>query len=325
MAPRQSSNDRLLLLYEGMLTIRRAEERLQALFADGEVPGFIHLSIGQEAVPVGISANLGPADTVASNHRGHGHALAKGIDLDGFFAELMGRETGLCRGRGGSMHVADVSIGMLGANGIVGAGLPITLGSALAHRTRGNDAVAVAYFGDGALAEGVLHECLNIAALWRLPMLFACENNGWSEFSPTDRQMKAKLKDLAGAFSIPHHDVDGNDVEAVAAAARNCIAALRRGDGPRVLECHTTRVRGHYEGDRQDYRAPDELAGLAEVDPVARCSTRLLAAGVEKARLDAISQAVDGRIAQAVERARAAPEPEFGDALADVYTTAAGG
>ncbi len=325
MAPRQSSNDRLLLLYEGMLTIRRAEERLQALFADGEVPGFIHLSIGQEAVPVGISASLGPADTVASNHRGHGHALAKGIDLDGFFAELMGRETGLCRGRGGSMHVADVSIGMLGANGIVGAGLPITLGSALAHRTRGSDAVAVAYFGDGALAEGVLHECLNIAALWRLPMLFACENNGWSEFSPTDRQMKAKLKDLAGAFAIPHHDVDGNDVEAVAAAAQDCIAAMRRGDGPRVLECHTTRVRGHYEGDRQDYRASDEIAGLAEFDPVARCSARLLAAGVKQARLDAVSQAVDGRIAQAVERARAAAEPQFAEALADVYTQAAGG
>jgi len=325
MAPRQPGNDRLLQFYEGMLTIRRAEERLQALFADGEVPGFIHLSIGQEAVPVGISASLRPTDTVASNHRGHGHALAKGIDLDGFFAELMGRETGLCRGRGGSMHVADVAIGMLGANGIVGAGLPIALGSALAHRTRGTDAVAGAYFGDGALAEGVLHECLNIAALWRLPMLFACENNGWSEFSPTDRQMKAKLGDLAGAFAIPHHDVDGNDVEAVAAAAAECIAALRRGDGPRVLECRTTRVRGHFEGDRQDYRPPDEIAGLKDADPIARCRARLLAAGVAEARLDAVADAVDGRIGRAVERARAAAEPGFAAALADVYTAAAGG
>lgn len=319
------SADRALALYEGMLTIRHAEERLKALFADGEVPGFIHLSIGQEAVPVGISASLGPEDTVASNHRGHGHALAKGIDLDGFFAEIMGRDSGLCRGRGGSMHVADVSIGMLGANGIVGAGLPITLGSALAHRTRGSRAVAVAYFGDGALAEGVLHECLNIAALWKLPMLFACENNGWSEFSPTDRQMKASLKALADAFTIPHIEVDGNDVEAVAAAASDCIAAMRNGDGPRVLECRTTRVRGHFEGDQQGYRSPAEIAGLKDSDPIARCRARLAASGVTEARLDALAEAAEARVTRAVERARSAPEPSFAAAAADVYTAAAEG
>jgi len=322
--PKNDPTDRLLSLYEGMLTIRQAEERLKALFADGEVPGFIHLSIGQEAVPVGVSASLGPSDTVASNHRGHGHALAKGIDLDGFFAEIMGRDSGLCRGRGGSMHVADVSIGMLGANGIVGAGLPITLGSALAHKTRGTDAVAVAYFGDGALAEGVLHECLNIAALWSLPMLFACENNGWSEFSPTDRQMKASLKDLAAAFSIPHVEVDGNDVEAVEAAAAECIAALRSGAGPRVLECRTTRVRGHFEGDRQDYRSPDEIAGLAATDPIARCRARLAELGVDAGRVDAIGETIDRRIEQAVANARGAPEPSFAAAAADVYTAAEG-
>lgn len=321
-AKRIDRTERLLALFGGMLLIRRAEERLQALFADGEVPGFIHLSIGQEAVPVGVSASLGDEDSVASNHRGHGHALAKGVDLDGFFAEVMGRESGLCRGRGGSMHVADVSIGMLGANGIVGAGLPITLGSALAHKLRGTRAVAVAYFGDGALAEGVLHECLNIAALWSLPVLFVCENNGWSEFSPTDRQMKASLKALAHAFALPHAEVDGNDVEAVADTASDWIAAIREGEGARVLECRTTRVRGHFEGDRQDYRAAAELAGLAEADPLARCRVRLAELGAGAATLDAVAREIDARIEQAVERARAAPEPAFAAAAADVYTLA---
>src|SRR3546814_44671 len=234
----------------------------------------------------------------------------------------MGRDTGLCRGRGGSMHVADVSIGMLGANGIVGAGLPITLGSALAHQVRGTKAVAVAYFGDGALAEGVLHECLNIAALWSLPMLFACENNGWSEFSPTHRQMKASLKALAAAFAVPHVEVDGNDVEAVADTAADWIAAIREGSGPRVLECRTTRVRGHFEGDRQDYRAADEIAGLKDVDPIGRCRARLSALDVDPELVEAIDAAVDRRIAQAVERARGAPETAFDAAVAAVYTVA---
>ena len=310
----------LLGLYGAMLTIRLAEERLQALFADGEVPGFIHLSIGQEAVPVGIAAALKPDDTVASNHRGHGHALAKGVDLDGLFAELMGRDNGLCRGRGGSMHVADLTVGMLGANGIVGAGLPITLGSALAHQVKDNGAVAVAFFGDGALAEGVLHECLNLAALWKLPMLFVCENNGWSEFSPTERQMKAEIKALAKAFSISQQQVDGNDVVAVAAAARTAVAAARSGKGPRVVECITTRVRGHFEGDRQDYRANEELAGLKTNDPIERCRVRLRNLGVEIERLIAVETEIRERVERAVVGARAAPDPDFAKALAEVYT-----
>lgn len=311
-------------LYEGMLRIRRAEERLQKLFADGEVPGFVHLSIGQEAVPVGVSSALRPDDTVASNHRGHGHALAKGIALDALFAEIMGREAGICKGRGGSMHVADLSIGMLGANGIVGAGLPIALGSALAHGLAGSDAVAVVYFGDGALAEGVLHECLNMAALWSAPLLFVCENNGWSEFSPTDRQMAAKLSALAAAFGLTHEEVDGNDVEAVAAAARSAIAALRRGKGARVLECRTTRVRGHFEGDKQDYREAAELSGLGERDPLGRLRATLEKAGRKASWFDTVESRVAGEIDAAVEAARAAPEPGAGAILADVYTPAEG-
>ena len=199
-------------LYRQMLVIRRAEERLQKLFANGEIPGFLHLSIGQEAVAAGVSSALRSTDTVASTHRGHGHALAKGVALPGFFAEIMGRASGVCGGRGGSMHVADLSIGMLGANGIVAAGIPIATGSALALKIKDVGDVAVVYFGDGALAEGVVHECLNVSALWSLPVLFVCENNGWSEFSPIERQLATDMGRLATAFGIEHADIDGNDV-----------------------------------------------------------------------------------------------------------------
>lgn len=314
--------DKLEELYRGMLLIRRAEERLQTLFAEGAVPGFLHLSIGQEAVPVGVSAALGDSDTVSSNHRGHGHTLAKGVALEGFFAEILGKETGLCRGRGGSMHVADLSKGMLGANGIVGAGLPITAGSALALKMQGNKAVAVVYFGDGALAEGVLHECLNLAALWSLPLLFVCENNGWSEFSPSDSQITASLKKLAGAYGVAYQEVDGNDVVAVAEAAAKLVPAMRRSPGPRVLECKTTRVRGHFEGDKQDYRDPGEIAGLDARDPLRRAQERLGAAGTPDAWFAETDKAVAAEIEQAVEAALAAAEPEVGEVTADVYTPA---
>jgi pyruvate dehydrogenase E1 component alpha subunit len=301
-----------------MLRIRRVEERLAQLFADGEVPGFIHLSIGQEAIAAGVGAALRREDTVASTHRGHGHALAKGMALDAFFMEIMGRDTGICRGRGGSMHVADMSVGMLGANGIVGAGIPLAVGSALAHQVRGTGAIAVAFFGDGALAEGVLHESLNLAALWRLPALFVCENNGWSEFSPTARQFVANVRDLARAFGIESEHVDGNDAEAVALAAARQVGAIRDGNGPRALECVTRRIRGHYEGDAQKYR--DDAEADSAADPLARSALRLDGAGVAKAELDALAAEVEGEIDAAVESARAAPPADFEAALAGVYT-----
>lgn len=312
---------RVLDLYRQLLLIRRAEERLIAMFADGEVPGFIHLSIGQEAVSVGVMSALDPRDTIASTHRGHGHAIAKGLPLDGFFAELLARDEGLCRGRGGSMHVADMSVGMLGANGIVGAGLSIALGSALAHKRLGREQVAVAFFGDGALAEGLLHECMNMAALWRLPLLFVCENNGWSEFLPSSKQIAFALADLARAYGIPHTRIDGNDVVAVADAAADIVGSVRAG-GPAVLECMTTRVRGHFEGDAQKYRDPADLDALGPRDPIRVAAHLLAGLGIDETVLKAEAADVEARIEAAVAIARGGHDPDFAAAFADVYSPA---
>jgi len=316
---RRKKDDERLALYRSMLLIRRAEERLRVLFADGEVPGFIHLSIGQEAVAAGVASALGPDDTLASTHRGHGHALARGMALEGFFLELMGRQGGICGGRGGSMHVADTSIGMLGANGIVGAGLAIAVGSALAHQVKGRDAIAVAFFGDGAMAEGALHESLNLAALWKLPLLLVCENNGWSEFSPTERQFAAKLSDVAAAFGVPSRTVDGRDVEAVAEAAAKLRREIVGGGGPRVLECTVHRFGGHFEGDPQRYRDPAQLAELDRHDPLALAAAKLAKAGVAETELTALAAEVEEQIERAVGRARAAPPPPADDIAGLVY------
>jgi len=315
----------LLSLYETMVLIRRAEERLARLFTDGEVPGFLHLSIGQEAVPAGVCSVLGAADTVASTHRGHGHALAKGVGLREFFAEILGREEGLCRGRGGSIHVADLRVGMLGANGIVGGGLALALGSALAHQVRHSGGVAVAFFGDGAMAEGALHECFNLSALWKLPLVFACENNGWSEFSPLSRQFAAQLGALGKAFGIPWAQADGSDVEAVRAAAERTIAAARRGDGPQILECLTHRWRGHYEGDPQKYRDAGNLSAARGHDPLQVTAARLAALGISGDRVRTLERDVEARIEAAVEAARQGREPDYAAAAADVYTPIARG
>ena len=310
---------RLVAQYETMLTIRYAEERLAALFAQGEVPGFIHLSIGQEAVATGVMSALRPEDTIASTHRGHGHAIAKGLPLEGFFAELLARDEGLCRGRGGSMHVADMRVGMLGANGVVGAGLSLALGSAFAHKTLARPWVAVAFFGDGALAEGLVHECLNLAALWKLPMAFVCENNGWGEFTPTSKQIAFAFADLVATYGLPYERVDGNDVVAVADAAERMASRVRAG-GPAALECVTTRGRGHFEGDAQKYRSGEDLSELAARDPLAVAERRLAVFSVGPDRVAAMKTGVEARVAQALAKARAGRPPDFAAALADVYT-----
>ncbi len=319
--PKKIDSTLLTSLYRTMRLIRTAESSLIKLFADSEIPGFIHLSIGQEAVAAGVMSALEERDTVATNHRGHGHVIARGIELDLFFKELMGKDGGICRGRGGSMHVADMSKGILGANGIVGAGIPIALGSALAHDVRNTGGIAVAFFGDGAMAEGVLHESFNMAALWQLPILFVCENNGWSEFSPTKDQFVAQLGDLARAFGIPHELVDGNDVEAVALAAR-AMADQARSAGPRILECKTHRVRGHFEGDSQKYRPADEMLAVDEQDPLKRTEISLEKAGVSKAAIAAIQAEVDAQVAASVQAGRADKQPDMAQAFADVYTAA---
>lgn len=314
------ATNRLIELYRGMLLVREAEERLSTLFADGEIPGFIHLSIGQEAVPVGVAASLDNADTVASNHRGHGHAIAKGVELDRFFLELLGKQEGYCQGRGGSMHVADMKVGMLGANGIVGAGLPIAVGSALAHKVRGTGHIAVVFFGDGAMAEGVLHESLNLAQIWSLPILFVCENNGWSEFTEAARQLATDPQRMAAAYSMTAVRVDGNDVAAVADAAREAVAKIRAGEGPCLFECVTKRVRGHYEGDSQKYRDADNLAAATRDDPLTRCEEQLIATGIDQATVEAIKSETKERVDAAVVKARAGTAPSPAGALADVYS-----
>jgi len=319
----KKETEQLLALNRTMLLIRSVEESLIKLFSDSEVPGFIHLSLGQEAVAAGVMAALDARDTMATTHRGHGHVLARGLDLDLFFREIMGKAGGICGGRGGSMHVADMRLGIIGANGIVGAGIPIALGSALAHSVRGSGGVAVVFFGDGAMAEGVLHETLNIAALWKMPLLLVCENNGWSEFSPTALQFAAQLKDLAGAFGIPHTQVDGSDVEAVAGAAAALVGEIRTGAGARLLECSTHRVRGHYEGDPQKYREVAELAAGAAADPLKHARKALLARGVKAQALDAAVAEIEAQVQAAIARAREDVLPEFEAAFADVYTQGA--
>lgn len=316
--------EQLLEIYRLMLTIRLAELRLGRLFADGEVPGFIHLSVGQEAVSTAMGMLLRKDDTVASTHRGHGHALAKGIDLGAFFLELMAKEEGICKGRGGSMHVAQMSIGMLGANAIVGASVPIAVGSALAHQIQKTDAIAVAFFGDGAIAEGVLHESLNLAALWNLPILFVCENNGWAEFSPTHKQFVAPLSKLSDAFSIPYTKVNGNNVLEILKMGQPIIENVRQGNGPQVIECITHRWRGHYEGDPQKYRDSKEIEELKDHDPVAHLESVLSENAISVEQQQAVRTEIEQAIEIAVTNARQGSEPLWDKAVQDVYTTLEG-
>jgi 2-oxoisovalerate dehydrogenase E1 component len=232
-----------------MLLIRGFEQRVSSLYRDGEVPGFVHLSIGQEATAVGACWSLQLADVITSTHRGHGHCLAKGLDPLGMFAELMGKADGTNRGRGGSMHIADPNLGIFGANGIVAAGLPIAVGASAAAQLRADGSVAVAFFGDGAPAQGAFHEALNLAAVWHLPVIFFCENNGYAEFSPAATQHGASLEHRAAGYGVPFIAVDGNDVVAVANTMDEVVRTTRAGGGPVVVEAETYRWHGHYEGD----------------------------------------------------------------------------
>ena len=292
-----------------MLLIRGFEERVAALYRDGEVPGFVHLSIGQEAAAVGACWPLRATDVITSTHRGHGHCLAKGLDPLGMFAELMGKEQGTNHGRGGSMHIADPKLGVFGANGIVAAGVPIAVGAATAARLRGDGSVAVAFFGDGAPAQGAFHEALNLAAVWKLPVVFFCENNGYAEFSPASAQHGASLERRAAGYGLPFVAVDGNDVVATAAAMEDVVGGARAGLGPAVVEATTYRWRGHYEGDPERYRTPEEVGEWEARDPIVRHEAALREAGAGDDELKALAASVTAELDGAVEAARRLPPP----------------
>jgi TPP-dependent pyruvate/acetoin dehydrogenase alpha subunit len=309
-------------LYRSMVLIREAEETVLRLFSQNRMPGFIHSYIGEEATAVGVCAPLRPDDYVTSTHRGHGHIVAKGGDLKLFFAELYGKAAGYCKGKGGSMHVADLDLGILGANGIVGGGIAIAAGAALAAQLRGTDQVAVSFMGDGATDIGVFHESLNLAALWDLPVVFVVENNGYADFiAQRDHQRIEQVSGRAAGYGMAGETVDGNDVEAVQRAASEAVNRARGGRGPTLLECVTYRWRGHFEGDPQPYRSQDEVEAWKERDPLVLAERRLAGRGeLGEAERDAIRDAVRARVAEAVEFAEDAPMPEPLSALEDVFT-----
>ena len=278
--------DQLTEMYISMIRIREFEAAVERVFLTGKIPGFLHLYAGEEAVAVGVMAALGPRDYIASTHRGHGHVIARGGDLKSMLAEVYGRSTGYCHGKGGSMHIADVELGILGANGIVGASIPLATGAAFASMYRGDDAVAVSFFGDGASNRGTFHEALNLAALWSLPVIYVCENNGFGEFTPQAGHMK--LCDIAGrakAFGIPGVAVDGNDVQAVHAAATDAVeqgTTWRWSYADRVQDMAAQCPRGRGSGGRT---RPEEHAAWLEKDPIPRCAEELTADGLCDARL----------------------------------------
>jgi TPP-dependent pyruvate/acetoin dehydrogenase alpha subunit len=311
----------LLELYRVMTTIRRFEAAACQLLIDGKIPSSLHVSIGQEAVATGICSALLPSDMIVSNHRGHGHCLAKGTDPKLMMAELMGRASGTNAGRGGSMHVADPDLGILGANGIVGAGLPISIGAAWACRVRESRQVVACFFGDGAANEGSCHEAMNIAALWRLPLLFVCEHNGYAEMTP--QSVHAAVRDLAvraAAYGMPGETVDGNDILAVRAAAEAAAVRARNGDGPTFIECKTYRMRGHFEGDPQRYKPAGEQEQWKKRDPIDLFRAYLTgSSGVDAATLDAIDKRVDGEISEAAAFGEAAKLPSPDEVARYVY------
>ncbi len=315
--------DRAVNLYRTMVRIRTFEEHTERLFLDSEIPGFVHLSIGQEAVAAGVCGALRTDDYLTSTHRGHGHTLAKGADPGGMMAELFGREEGICRGRGGSMHIADFSIGMLGANAIVAGGLGIAVGAGLSAKLRGTDQVAVSFFGDGATGRGPFHESLNLAAVWDLPVVFVCEHNGWaSTTAAADVLAVEHAAERAAAYRMPALSVDGNDVFAVHVAALEAVDRGRSGGGPTLLEARTYRMKGHFVGDPMKYRGPEELDSWAAKDPIALATARLREAGIlDDVLIERIRDEAQKEMDQAIRYARAGTEPDPADVAAYLYAT----
>lgn len=320
------SSQVVLDLYTRMLRIRRFEEQVGQLFGQGQLPGFVHLYVGEEAVGAGVCAALHDDDYIVSTHRGHGHVLAKGGDMNRMMAELFGKATGYCKGKGGSMHIADFSIGMLGACGIVGGGIPVAVGAGLSAWYRGTGQVAVSFFGDGAANEGSFHESLNLASAMKLPVIFVCENNQYGEFTPSIRAMNIRdIADRAQGYGIPGVIVDGTDALAMYEAAETAVARARSGAGPTLIEAKTHRKGGHAEGEKAflgggEYRLPEELAAMEASDPIAKLHriviSQQLVAGDDLEELD---QRITQAVTEAVAFARNSPDPTAESLYEDMW------
>ncbi|PLR78775.1 pyruvate dehydrogenase (acetyl-transferring) E1 component subunit alpha [Bacillus sp. V3-13] len=311
----------MLSFYQTMLKIRMFEERVSKLFADGYIPGFLHLYVGQEAVATGVCSNLTKDDYITSTHRGHGHCIAKGADMNRMMAELFGKETGYCRGKGGSMHVVDVELGILGANGIVGAGLPIAVGAGLTAKNKGKGQVVVSFFGEGATGIGYFHEALNMAAILKLPIIFVCESNKYAEFTPRQKHLPVEtVAERGAAYGIKSCTVDGNDVTKVYESLNDVVKQVREGSGPFLVECNTNRWSGHYEGDPQRYRPEGEAEEWRKNDPITNLKSRLIDEyGVTENELFLIYDTVQNQLDKAEDFSKNSRLPVAESTLEDVY------
>lgn len=314
--------ERLTDQLEEMILVREFEERVSSLFEDNELPGFVHLYLGQEAVATGACSAIEDDDYITSTHRGHGHSIAKGLDPDRMMAELFGKETGYCGGKSGSMHIADVDQGMLGANGIVGAGPNLAVGAGLSIVQRGSDRVCLSFFGEGAMAEGPVHEAMNLAGVKDLPVVFVCENNQYGEMTPAEEQHHVEGFQARGdVYDMPAEVVDGMSVQEVYETTSAAVERARDGEGPSLLLCETYRYRGHYEGDPTTYRTDDEVEEWRERDPIHTLEQRLVEAGhLDESDVEAMRAAASDRIDEAVEFARESDYPDEETAFEGVYS-----
>ena len=313
-SPPLPPRDEVLALLRQMKLIRGFEEQVRALAASGQIPGLVHLCAGQEAVAVGVCSVLRASDWMASNHRGHGHCIAKGARTDLLLAEVMGRRPGYGLGRSGTLHIFDVENGNLGTNGIVGGGIPLAAGAALSARVRGDGTVAVAFFGDGALNQGLLSEVMNMAAVWKLPALFICENNGYGEFTAIEDVTAGRIIDRGAVFDMARETVDGMDVLAVRAAAHRAVQLARAGDGPTFLVCNTYRYSGHHVTDRQEYKDDAEVKKWKDLDPINQLAQRLLSDELVKPHdLESLDMEIAAEMAAALDFARGAANPTADD------------
>jgi len=314
------SKKEMIWSYSQMFRIRKMEEKLMEVFAKGEIPGFIHVCIGQEATPVAVCSHLTDSDYMANTHRGHGHALAKGITSEMFMAELFGRSNGPCRGRAGSMHLADMNLGILGANGIVGGGIPIANGAAFAAKYNKTDQVTVCFFGEGATDEGTFHESLNLASVMNLPIVFVCENNGWAEFTPQSVHMTIKdISQRAASYNIPAKTVS-NDFLEIHDAAGKFIEKARQGNGPSLLEVQSSRWHGHFVGDPQKYREPEDIESAMKRDCIAEFEKFLLENKIiSKKANQNIQEEIEQEIEAAVEFARQSPVPDASELIEELW------